>query len=266
MLGNIFYDYKGDFVWSSVAAGVSLFAAILSIVGVIVGVYINRKTQKDIAKQQIDANLKAKARIDWIEKVRGNSSNLLVQLLSLQKENANFNERWESIEQYSELLKLYFSSKKVPSIKKEIRVIKNRIEMSDKAKKIILNEKSNDNKNQYMIRYIDCLITIYQDNSFEKVKKTLALLTQIDRNILDEQMDLRYYDKTDEFEDGMRAYKPNPDYEEKLNDLEKKEYKIGKEINQNKIKLAEFSNAVNEFSLIISLYLKIEWDKAKEGK
>lgn len=266
MLGNIFYDYKGDFVWSSVAAGVSLFAAILSIVGVIVGVYINRKTQKDIAKQQIDANLKAKARIDWIEKVRGNSSNLLVQLLSLQKENANFNERWESIEQYSELLKLYFSSKKVPSIKKEIRVIKNGIKMSDKANKIILNEKSNDDKNQYMIRYIDCLITIYQDNSFEKVKTTLGLLNKADRNIRDEQMDLIYYDKTDELEDEMIEYKPKPGCEEKFYYLEKKENVIGKEIDKNKIKLAKFYNVVNEFSLIISLYLKIEWDKAKEGK
>ena len=84
VLGNIFYDYKGDFMWSSVAAGVSLIAAILSIVGVIVGICINRKTQKDIAKQQIDANLKAKARIDWITEVRELVSVYIYELAKVQ--------------------------------------------------------------------------------------------------------------------------------------------------------------------------------------
>lgn len=65
-LGNIFYDAKGTFQWASVAAGISLIAAGISIWGT----FRNNKIQKEINQQNIDANLKAKARLDWIDKVR----------------------------------------------------------------------------------------------------------------------------------------------------------------------------------------------------
>lgn len=65
--GNIFFAKDGTFQWSSIAALVSFVAACLTFVGV----FINVSTQKKIAKQQIDANLKAKARIEWIALVRG---------------------------------------------------------------------------------------------------------------------------------------------------------------------------------------------------
>ncbi|MDN3149030.1 hypothetical protein [Enterococcus faecalis] len=72
--GNIFFDKDGTFQWSSIAALVSFVAACLTLIGV----FINVSTQKKIAKQQIDANLKAKARIKWIQEVRQLVSEYLV--------------------------------------------------------------------------------------------------------------------------------------------------------------------------------------------
>lgn len=66
MILNILYDHNGNFMWSSIATAFSLFAAILAYKGA----RKSDKVQKEIAQQQIDANLKASARIDWITKVR----------------------------------------------------------------------------------------------------------------------------------------------------------------------------------------------------
>ncbi|EMF0522970.1 hypothetical protein H4N22_002616, partial [Enterococcus hirae] len=67
--------------------------------------------QEKLTQKQIDANLKAKARIEWINGVRQKSSKLISLLLSLQKDEVVFYERWLEIEEVSELLKLYFNSK-----------------------------------------------------------------------------------------------------------------------------------------------------------
>ncbi|HFK9572336.1 TPA: hypothetical protein ACG0YC_002583, partial [Enterococcus faecalis] len=78
--GNIFFDKDGTFQWSSIAALVSFVAACLTFVGV----FINVSTQKKIAKQQIDANLKAKARIEWISDVRELVSEYIARLSLLE--------------------------------------------------------------------------------------------------------------------------------------------------------------------------------------
>ena len=62
-------------------------------------------------QKKIDANLKAKARIEWISGVRDKTSELVSLLLSLQKGKTVFYEQWLEIEKVSELLKLYFNSK-----------------------------------------------------------------------------------------------------------------------------------------------------------
>ena len=69
-------------------------------------------------QKKIDANLKAKARIEWINGVREKSSELISLLLSLQKEEIAFHEQWLKVEETSELLKLFFSSKTIKDIEK----------------------------------------------------------------------------------------------------------------------------------------------------
>ncbi|OQO68421.1 hypothetical protein BH747_12130 [Enterococcus villorum] len=77
MLPGIFYDHNGEIIWSGVSALISLIAAIM----VLIGVIMNVCTQRKIAKQQIEANLKAKARIDWITKVRDETADFVTNCL-----------------------------------------------------------------------------------------------------------------------------------------------------------------------------------------
>ena len=67
---QMFFNVNGEFQWASIAAIVSLCAAVLTAFSSYRGVKQNNKTQKDIAKQNIDANIKSNARIKWIQDVR----------------------------------------------------------------------------------------------------------------------------------------------------------------------------------------------------
>ena len=77
MILNIFVDHNGNFMWSSFAALASFVAAGLAYRSS----SKNSKLQKEIAQQQIDANLKAKARIDWITKVRDETADFVTNCL-----------------------------------------------------------------------------------------------------------------------------------------------------------------------------------------
>ncbi|MGX7264110.1 hypothetical protein ACWOEF_08940 [Enterococcus crotali] len=63
-------DKDGIFQWGSIAAFVSLLAAFIAASASIWSSKKNAQIQKEIAQQNIDANLKASARIDWIQNVR----------------------------------------------------------------------------------------------------------------------------------------------------------------------------------------------------
>ncbi|EMF0078850.1 hypothetical protein PGC23_002380, partial [Enterococcus hirae] len=132
MLSNILIDSNGELIWSGVSAIVSALSAFL----VFIGVIMNVRTQRKIAKQQIDANLKATARIKWIGGVRDKTSELISLLLSLQKEETVFYEQWLEIEEVSELLKLYFNSKMNKKLSSEIYVEENKIIISKSAAEI----------------------------------------------------------------------------------------------------------------------------------
>lgn len=66
-------------LWSSLATLASFIAACLAYRSS----SKNSKIQKEIAQQQIDANLKAKARIEWITEVRNLVSKYLSYLFDI---------------------------------------------------------------------------------------------------------------------------------------------------------------------------------------
>ena len=59
---NIFFDMNNNFQWGSIAALVALIAAIMQM-------FNNKKS--------IDANLKAKSRVEWIQNVRKLSADFI---------------------------------------------------------------------------------------------------------------------------------------------------------------------------------------------
>lgn len=264
--GNIFFDKDGTFQWSSIAALVSFVAACLTFVGV----FINVSTQKKIAQQQIDANLKAKARIEWINGVREKSSELISLLLSLQKEEIAFHEQWLKVEETSELLKLFFSSKTIKDVEKDIYVQNNNIFVSEKAKEILYNECNNNDKNIFVRRYIECLIELYENNKYKSNTKHRKIITKKLNKDLFDQISLEFEDVDKMVEEKNRPEKTGKDLnEEKILEYESLETSILnyqsklEKIDQN---LQEYREVISEFSIIISYYLKIEWDKAKKGQ
>lgn len=269
---SIFFDSTGSFIWISVTSIVSFIAAVISIWSI----FANRKTQNNIAKQQIDANLKAKARIDWIEKVRGNSSYLLVNLSFLQKENINFNEKWENVEKYSELIKLYFSSKKNIKVEEDIFIKENIIKISSIAEEILFNELSNKNKNQYVIQYINCIKNLYKNDHMTRKRSRLVSLYKANSKMLEEQMQISYskqvgvehveVENEGIYDIPIMETNYNSGNKERWVFLQKQMDGNDEKIKKIKDELEGFTNVINEFFMIISLYLKIEWDIAKEGK
>ncbi|EMW5756540.1 hypothetical protein AAFC71_000886 [Enterococcus faecalis] len=264
--GNIFFDKDGTFQWSSIAALVSFVAACLTFVGV----FINVSTQKKIAQQQIDANLKAKARIEWINGVREKSSELISLLLSLQKEEIAFHEQWLKVEETSELLKLFFSSKTIKDVEKDIYVQNNNIFVSEKAKEILYNECNNNDKNIFVRRYIECLIELYENNKYKSNTKHRKIIAKNLNKDLFDQISLEFEDVDKMVEEKNRPEKTGKDLnEEKILEYESLETSILnyqsklEKIDQN---LQEYREVISEFSIIISYYLKIEWDKAKKGQ
>ncbi|EHU5000376.1 hypothetical protein BOI99_RS08600, partial [Enterococcus faecium] len=90
--------------------------------------------QEKLTQKQIDANLKAKARIEWINGVRQKSSEFISLLLSLQKDEVVFQEQWLKVEEVSELLKLFFNTSEKKQIETEIYVENNKIILGNEGK------------------------------------------------------------------------------------------------------------------------------------
>ncbi|TQB26714.1 hypothetical protein [Enterococcus faecalis] len=218
--GNIFFDKDGTFQWSSIAAIVSFVAACLTFIGV----FINVSTQKKIAQQQIDANLKAKARIEWISDVRELVSEYITRLSILETIMRSMIEPTELIQ--------------IERMKDEPD---DNIILTEKAKLAPLNESLKEE--QVKITSISENILLYfshqEDHKYiEKIityiPNQLILLELFMRKIYGEHVNATPLDKLlkDEFN----------------------EYPIMVVKNVQEIR-KEFRN-----------YLKVEWDKAKEGQ
>lgn len=259
MVLNILFDHNGNFMWSSLATLASFIAACLAYRSS----SKNSKIQKEIAQQQIDANLKAKARIEWINGVRHKSSEFISLLLSLQKDEVVFQEQWLKVEEVSELLKLFFNTSEKKQIETEIYVKNNEIIVESEGKRVLYDENDNKNKHIYIRRYINCLIELYQSESYKHILQSRKDVFKVFKNSSLKEAD--YFFKGIDSEEKAK---------EKLNESDLADYMSNK-INLGSSdhlyedltkRLINYHEAINNFSEIIGIYLKIEWDKAKEGK
>lgn len=83
---KIFFNSLGEFQWASVATIIAFIPALTGVFFSVLGYKNTKQTlkqQKEITERTISANLKAKARIDWIQKVREASSSFLSSVLKL---------------------------------------------------------------------------------------------------------------------------------------------------------------------------------------
>ncbi|MFC0727689.1 hypothetical protein [Enterococcus faecalis] len=198
-----------------------------TIAGIFANVYINytqtkkkEVLQKEITQKQIDANLKAKARIEWIALVRG-----LV----------------------SEYISNYY----------KITVIVDRISKEEKS--ILGNTKAKNTKNTKTTESsYDQLI---ENNKDEIIRLKKELNESVSNSIsISEQIFLLFAD-SDEHKQIRELFTSSISFLKEINASEsyEKEKEVLKKLDENSENIVEIRN-------YISVYLKIEWDKAKEGK
>ncbi|MCO5481054.1 hypothetical protein [Enterococcus faecalis] len=195
-----------------------------TIAGIFANVYINytqtkkkEVLQKEITQKQIDANLKAKARIEWIALVRG-----LV----------------------SEYISNYY----------KITVIVDRISKEEKS--ILGNTKAKNTKTTESS--YDQLI---ENNKDEIIRLKKELNESVSNSIsISEQIFLLFAD-SDEHKQIRELFTSSISFLKEINASEsyEKEKEVLKKLDENSENIVEIRN-------YISVYLKKEWDKAKEGK
>ncbi|EIP7779620.1 hypothetical protein LT126_000879 [Enterococcus faecalis] len=202
-----------------------------TIAGIFANVYINyRQTkkneelQKEITQKQIDANLKARARIEWISDVRELVSEYIARLSILENIMRSMIEPAELIQ--------------IERMKDEPD---DNIILSEKAKLTPLNESLKEE--QVKITCISENILLYFSHQ-EEHKNIEKIITYIPNQLILLELFMREI---------------NGEYVNKtpLNELLKDEF------NEYPIMVAK---NVQEIRKEFRNYLKIEWDKAKEGQ
>ncbi|AUB54304.1 hypothetical protein EM4838_03100 [Enterococcus mundtii] len=223
--------------------------------------------EEEITRTKIDADLKAKARIKWIGEVRQKSSELISLFLSLQKKKIDFYEQWLKIEEASELLKLYFNSIKSPEAVEGIYISNTVIKISDNIESILLNSSTNENKNSYIRKYVELLVELYKDNKYQENAKYKEMYN----NYLDEAYEKMFYFNLKYDDSKLKEILAKPEGNLNDDEHEYKSIKTSIDSYDERLKKIEeelrgYQQAIDYFSKIIALYLKIEWDKAKQGK
>ncbi|EGP4716572.1 hypothetical protein DUI35_10925 [Enterococcus faecium] len=209
--------------------------------------------QEKLTQKQIDANLKAKARIEWINDVRGLAARFISNFYELKKNETDFEEKYIEIFKDAELLKLYFGTyvdEKVTNTNYEL----------------LFNMKDNQNKNVQIFKFIDTMLDDLDEKGIAKYQSSLKKYDE-------------YKLKFKKCEEAMRecyTVEKNElgNYEEVI--VKEKEalydhiygelQDLKKESSVYYHNLRQYDQRITDFEKIISIYLKIEWDKAKKGE
>lgn len=210
--------------------------------------------QEKINKANIDANLIASARIEWIQKVRNLSAELLSLYFSMlnskdaEKIQTAFN---HSIEK-TELLVLYFGHEDNKEKNEELDML--------------LNKESNIGKNELIVHFAITLSqkfnkynTFIQDGGLGELQKSINKAQQeMYRNAEMVKVGEYYHEEAEEM---MDVEEPQYQDEDVLY-VHRLESKKGDKVKE----ISELQNDLIFLRNIIRTYLKIEWNKAKSAK
>lgn len=241
---------------------IAIIVALISLTGVIVSTIMTNRTTKKINtsneklqekwnQKNIDASLTASARIEWIQKVRNTTSELIV----LYYEALNTVDAKDLLETVikaqgkTELLILFFGHEE-----KEM----------EKHKVNLLCTVDNDNKNSHIVDFLSSLskklYRYYENVKFDKLKSLETIRDRRYSEMQDHVLSYDYEEYTDEYGIVREVSVPifDEEYQESLDVIEEQItnlVKVSKDINSDLLMLRN----------IIRTYLKIEWNKAKTG-
>lgn len=223
MLRDIFCYSNGEIVWSAVSATVSAISAAL----VFVGVIMNICTQRKIAKQQIDANLKAKARIEWITEVRNLVSRYIFYLFDIK----------------ITVSRMYDMQKEIHDLSRDLGQVENKEE--------IYNRK--DNLEKHLLKREDELMISIQESILTGEKILLHFSKKDDHDSVENAiLESIAIIKDIESKDARPGFYDPHLFESSRNYADEKRSSI--------------DSSIQTIREIFREYLKNEWDKAKQGK
>lgn len=217
-----------------------------------VEIHTSRRTKK-LEKMRIDADLVAKARIEWIQNVRETASRFIADCYTVlnSKDVTRIYEMLGEIKRQASLLCLFFG----PENKEE--------KDSDVD---LMNQNNNVGKNKVLVAYIiDLFDKIYdyaRDTEFGRLQLLVNEFKSSQEEFYKNPIGKEYVGNSsdqdgNEHEEYMPIY--NPDIKA---EVDKKHKAIMDYLDSNK-KIYGMIDTLRDY---ISIYLKIEWNKAKEGK
>lgn len=236
---SIFYDNLGNFQWASVAAIIAGIGAIISLIFSALG-YKNSKytieLQKEMDQKKIDADIIAKARMEWIQSVRALSAEIIVHVGLIQSyANNSYKARW-----------IY--------LVKEHEVKDGSIDFGDGLYGVSGIVETEELKNLAKKQKIE--LKEFQDTHLE-----LYNLVQ--------QLSL-YFSETNEHESILALlnsiHVKNNEIAQKLKSIETKDKNLEEEINNFIKATSEYKNISESLTKEIKEYLKEQWNRAKSGK
>lgn len=194
-------------------------------------------------QKKIDADLKARARIEWIQRVREATTAFISSGYSMIRiidklDTGKIRECYEVINEKCELLKLYFGPD----------------ESGDNDKIVSTIEKIKLDSELLFKDYVNSETTKKIQKLDEKIKGIIVPQIQI-------SMPMYFDDPNEEIlvdwdDEDSEEYK-------KKRRLQEERFRLIDELNDNKEKLV---NEISELSETVRKYLKIEWDRAKDNK
>ena len=219
------YFSVGDYI----AIGVAVLSAFVTIY---VGVITNR-TNRKISEANIDANLTAKARIDWIQNVRTTTSELIALYYSAinETEHEKMLSTIIKARQKLEQLILFFGPE----------------ESKENATRDLFDEDTNDGKNilivNFLKKYSEDFLRYY------KITKSGMMIVAEERvKCIAEKLNVENLT------------------EEDLNNLEKEYAQAELDYKNIEVVYTLLYGKLTWIRDFIRIYLKIEWSKAKQGK
>lgn len=207
---SLFFDSEGTFLWAGIAAIVAAIGALVSLIFSFLGyknTVSNLKQQELLSKAKIDADLKAKARIEWINQVRELTSIYISELskLDLILENTIKISSFYVANQEG-LNSPYNDGSLNQEFYENISLMKNsRITIKEYSEKILLyfSEKQDHNEIEELIsktpnEYHKYMVNL--DNNIPislKLDSMIQYQEEIKKNISDIRSILRHYLKTE---------------------------------------------------------------------
>lgn len=211
------------------------------------------KFEQEWNQKQLDADLKSKARIEWIQKVRENTAELISLYYAMLKETNKDSlfEQLREAKKMNDLLILYFGPENN--------------EMVDDFSVLECTE-TNNGKNDVLVQYLSSLFVEFNEYYKNTSRDVLSIIKSHRKDLWDDMIN-KPIDKIPIAPyitpDGEEIEQYEPVWDE---GLQQKVKECDMQINSYYKQISVLENKLEELRNYMRIYLKLEWNKAKEGK